>query len=532
MKSLPTITLVCLNCVDPSLGVKALKYSMRKIKFARVLLIAHEKPSNITEDIEYIEIEKLTHDGSCVFMLKRLNQYIDTEFCLSIHDDGFITNPHLWRNEFLDYDYIGAPWESGYVGNGGFTLRSKKFMELCSDIPHNGEHDDWHVCVTHKEYFESNGCKYAPTDLAVKFSLEGMVPGYEYDLNNCFGFHGRGEVQYLFGDKGQQFKDNIALLDKMGRGSLQINLFCSKISRFSFTTKMVDEIFKIKDKSNIKLCIYGEESNINLWSEYFTSNKPSFKVDLVLFESGHYPLKVDHAHKTTCKYSCKMDDDILMSHNVWEFILDNLSSISDSHPVISPIFTNGIPSTDMFVDDFLSEDDRKIAHRHFLAGGINGGEWGLNCNNINNNIAMMTEWSGQKYWDMVSKVDTEWDTRNLPWYYYMVRGLHPARYSRDYNIFIADKIIENKEKFFGKHDYRLEEYNAPYFCNNLFFCETDFWRESFRLFNDGWDEGQLTLKMDLEKSSPLYVRNGFAIHMAYGMTRSQQEIEHYYTNNI
>ena len=59
MKSLPTTTLVCLNCVEPSLGVKALKYSMRKMKFARVLLIAHEKPSNITEDIEYIEIEKL-----------------------------------------------------------------------------------------------------------------------------------------------------------------------------------------------------------------------------------------------------------------------------------------------------------------------------------------------------------------------------------------------------------------------------------------------------------------------------------------
>ena len=24
--------------------------------------------------------------------------------------DGHIVNPHLWTNEFLKYDYIGAPW--------------------------------------------------------------------------------------------------------------------------------------------------------------------------------------------------------------------------------------------------------------------------------------------------------------------------------------------------------------------------------------------------------------------------------------
>jgi hypothetical protein len=313
---------------------------------------------------------------------------------------------------------------------------------------------------------------------------------------------------------------------------LQINLFCSKISRFDFTKKMVDEILKIKDKTKIKLCIYGELNNINLWKDYFTTNKPSFNIELICFADSHYPSKVSHAHKTTYEYSCKMDDDILMSHHVWEFILDNLDKINKEHPVIAPIFTNGIPSTDMFVDDFLSEEDRKIAHKYFLTEYIDENEWGLNFSNINKNISSMKQWCGKEYWQMVTNVNTEWDTRPLPWYYYMVRGVHPARYSRDYNIFIADKIIENKNKFFEKQNYRLETYEAPYFCNNLFFCRTEFWKESFKLFSDGWDEGQLTLKMDLEKSSPLYIRNGLAIHMAYGMTRGQQEIENYYIKNI
>ena len=162
-----------------------------------------------------IQIKKLTHNGSCWFMLKQIKQYIDTDFCLSVHDDGFVINPQLWQDEFLKYDYIGAPWAQGYVGNGGFTLRSKLFMDICQEIPWNGEHDDWHTCVTHRDHFISRGCKFAPMDLAVQFSLEGMIPGYPYNLDNCFGFHGRGEVEYLFKDQGQQFKDRIMLLNNI-----------------------------------------------------------------------------------------------------------------------------------------------------------------------------------------------------------------------------------------------------------------------------------------------------------------------------
>ena len=37
----------------------------------------------------------------------------------------------LFRNiddKFLEYDYIGAPWNNTYVGNGGFSIRSKDIM--------------------------------------------------------------------------------------------------------------------------------------------------------------------------------------------------------------------------------------------------------------------------------------------------------------------------------------------------------------------------------------------------------------------
>jgi hypothetical protein len=38
--------------------------------------------------------------------------------------------------------------------------------------------------------------------------------------------------------------------------------------------------------------------------------------------------------------------------------------------------------------------------------------------------------------------------------------------------------------------------------------------------------------MSLDKATPLYIRNGFAIHMAYGMTAGQQDIEDYYISNL
>lgn len=220
MIELPDVTLMCLNGVNPTLGAKALIYSMKHINFKRAILFSHFPPEPLKDElfnkIEYIQIKKLTHQGSSWFGLTQIPEYIDTKFCLSIHDDGFVINPHLWKDEFLNYDYIGAPWSpSGYVGNGGFSLRSQLFMSLTRTMPWNGEHDDWHACVTHREDFISKGCKFAPLDLAVTFSLEGMVSGYDYDLNKCFGFHGRGTVDYLFQGKGQQFKDRISLLDQI-----------------------------------------------------------------------------------------------------------------------------------------------------------------------------------------------------------------------------------------------------------------------------------------------------------------------------
>lgn len=190
------VTLLQLNCKDPDIGVKALKYSAREIQFAKIVLISHERPHNLPDDIEFHKIDKLSWDTVNKFNLEELHKYVETSHYLSIHADGFVINPHLWTDEFLEYDYIGAPWPEvpwssiNRVGNGGFRLESKRFLNLRRNLTWNGQNEDVMVTNTYRRYFEKNGCKYPSVELAAKFSLEMKIPEVTYDLSNCFGFHG------------------------------------------------------------------------------------------------------------------------------------------------------------------------------------------------------------------------------------------------------------------------------------------------------------------------------------------------------
>jgi len=218
---LKNITIVCIDGVNPDIGLKALKYSMKHIEFGNAKLISHIKPENIPNNIQFVQIDKLSHDSYSSFILHELHKHVDTDFCLTIHDDGFVINPQLWDDNFLNYDYIGAPWlhtvqyygPKYRVGNGGFSLRSKKLINLCKSIKSPG-HEDASICIRNRDLLENYGCKFAPVEVAMKFSLEEQIPECEFNLNNTFGFHGRGDPK-MDPSRGhyQQFLDRIKLLE-------------------------------------------------------------------------------------------------------------------------------------------------------------------------------------------------------------------------------------------------------------------------------------------------------------------------------
>lgn len=202
-RKLENVEIVSINTHNPILSAKAIEYSSKHIRFAKKTLFTHV-PLHVSDIHDVVIPEFTTREEYSAFCIRELYKYIESDYVLMIHDDGFVINPHLWTDEFLEYDYIGAPWPSdpnnpshGRVGNGGFTLRSKKLLNIIKDFTETDINEDWLIGVTKVEYLKSLGIKFAPVEVAMKFSLELPIIECEYNLENTFGFHGKRSAQHF-----------------------------------------------------------------------------------------------------------------------------------------------------------------------------------------------------------------------------------------------------------------------------------------------------------------------------------------------
>jgi hypothetical protein len=208
-KKLGSVTLLGIDCLNIDRLVLAAEICQEHFEFADVKLLT-SLPAGQHKNIVHIEPIIRVEDYS-QFVISRLDEFVDTEHVLVIQYDGFILNPHAWDDSFLKYDYIGAPWlvknwsvrDYGFpsdslgtmiVGNGGFSLRSKKFLSICAQLACENKFDKYHpedvaLCVWNRGLMERQGIQFAPVDLGQKFSFEG--DNYESSQwNGQFGFHG------------------------------------------------------------------------------------------------------------------------------------------------------------------------------------------------------------------------------------------------------------------------------------------------------------------------------------------------------
>jgi len=202
--NLVNVTLCAVSSVKIKETINALRKSMRGIKYAQVLFFTHEKINLDDLGIKVIDIEKLDYSGYSKFVAYELGQYIKTDFALIVQNDGYVLRPQKWNSDFLKYDYIGAPWlpnkhftDEGVnvrVGNGGFSLRSKKLLNILNKlgIPFTDnntgfDHEDGIICVYYRKKLQDAGIKFAPVEVAVKFSHESDCAESVYQP---FGFHG------------------------------------------------------------------------------------------------------------------------------------------------------------------------------------------------------------------------------------------------------------------------------------------------------------------------------------------------------
>lgn len=217
MLSLENVTLVAITSVKIKETLSALKYSMRGIRYGDVLFLSHKKPDNLPNSIRFEYVDKIESiDEYNKTILFELSKHIKTEYMLIVQWDGFVVNPKSWQADFLNYDYVGAPWpknlnfrdEEGNicrVGNGGASLRTKKIMDyplkenLRLEIKEN---EDTFLCCKYRERIKKAGFRFAPVDVAVTFSQErtvsegkGIIPFAFHQWEGC-------NAQYPRFDKG------------------------------------------------------------------------------------------------------------------------------------------------------------------------------------------------------------------------------------------------------------------------------------------------------------------------------------------
>lgn len=125
------------------------------------------------------------------FMLTGLAKHVRTSHALVVQWDGFVSEPARWSDDFLQWDYIGAPWyhgdSAGSVGNGGFSLRSRKLLLALAEIDHpdTREPEDMAICVTLRPRLEAmHDIRFAPLEVAQRFACEYGA------FRPAFGFHG------------------------------------------------------------------------------------------------------------------------------------------------------------------------------------------------------------------------------------------------------------------------------------------------------------------------------------------------------
>jgi tetratricopeptide (TPR) repeat protein len=204
-RALENVTLLCIDCIDPAAAARVLERSS-DLGFGAVKLLSHEAPTRLANGIEWVHIPRIASlwDYS-LFAIRQLNRHIETSHVLSIQTDGFILEPENWNNDWLQYDYIGAPWveqswnKTNRVGNGGFCLRSRRLLDATAGWTEQQLEryrsvsgfwqDDVITCCAAFDDLTRAGMRFAPLTVAAAFSFEEPIAELAIKVDEIFGFH-------------------------------------------------------------------------------------------------------------------------------------------------------------------------------------------------------------------------------------------------------------------------------------------------------------------------------------------------------
>ena len=212
-------TLCVVDTQTHALAARAMRLSLAAMDFTDALFISDSAED--TGGARHVAIAPLAGRAAYSrFVMKDLLPHIETEHALLIQWDGYVVNPAAWSDDFLDHDYIGARWgfrkDAHCIGNGGFSLRSRRLLEALQDPAIDRfEPEDEMICRHYRPMLESRyGMRFSPPEVADRFSFETTYP-----QGRPLGFHGLFNM-WLFLDDAE-VADFVAMMPRSVLGSIQ-----------------------------------------------------------------------------------------------------------------------------------------------------------------------------------------------------------------------------------------------------------------------------------------------------------------------
>lgn len=279
--------------------------------------------------------------------------------------------------------------------------------------------------------------------------------------------------------------------------------------RFGYFSSSIKELYNIDSdiKSQVRLNLLTTNYDYAFENLVNEIEKQGFETHVVQIRGrNNYINKIHAALNNSSEYAISVDEDIFIPSKVWQYFLASLDILNDSSILfLAPTISTGIPSVDLFAEQFLSKEEQVILNKFYLQTHIPN-MWGADYSSLNQYTTDVTEWNYMKFYNGVESIDHHY------------RGVHPVRFSYDAQKFLNEMCINNLSRICSSEDFSIKTLKRPYFCNSVFGIRVDTWKkiiEDTTLYRDEFDEVPLNLYMRNNELQMAFINNGFAIHPSY-----------------
>ena len=186
---LPDWTLYLMHGDENSMYVQSLPVVERLQKTGQIHLITLQNVSKLFQDETY-ELSRGAYN--CLLRTRAFWSCSRAEHVLIFQSDSILCAGSPYSvDDFLEYDYIGAPWPEGKVGNGGLSLRRRQAMlELIENKAAWSVPEDLYFTIGINR---SKRFRVAPVELAQRFSTDRV---YEESVGSLAS---RNDQQCVYG---------------------------------------------------------------------------------------------------------------------------------------------------------------------------------------------------------------------------------------------------------------------------------------------------------------------------------------------